>query len=143
MIKRSDYIYQFYLKIENEIIFLENDLILDLNLGKSDLSKNSEDLIAVDFSDKYFYDLLSSYPNESDCYMVAQVFNIDGGFIQQLEINSDKFTIEQDRIIFEFEQINLNKAWSSINPSWMSKIAEYKEKRISTLRSAAIETLLN
>jgi hypothetical protein len=143
MIKRRDYIYQFYLKIEDEIIFLENDLILDLNLGKSDLSKTSEDLIAVDFSDKYFFDLVSSYPNESDCYMVAQVFNIDGIFIQQLEINSEKFTIESDRIIFEFDQINLNKAWSSINPKWLSKIEEYKEKRISTLRSTAIETLLS
>jgi hypothetical protein len=112
-------------------------------LGKSDLSKTSEDLIAVDFSDKYFFDLVSSYPNESDCYMVAQVFNIDGIFIQQLEINSEKFTIESDRIIFEFDQINLNKAWSSINPKWLSKIEEYKEKRISTLRSTAIETLLS
>ena len=143
MIKRSDYIYQFYLKIEDEIILLENDLILDMNIGKSDITKNSEDLIAIDFSDKYFYDLVSSYPNESDCYIVSQVFNIDGGFIQQLEINSDKFTIEQDRIIFEFEQINLNKAWSSINPKWIPRIEEYKEKRISTLRSAAIETLLS
>jgi hypothetical protein len=143
MIKRSDYIYQFYLKIEDEIILLENDLILDMNIGKSDITKNSEDLIAIDFSDKYFYDLVSSYPNESDCYIVSQVFNIEGGFIQQLEINSDKFTIEQDRIIFEFEQINLNKAWSSINPKWIPRIEEYKEKRISTLRSAAIETLLS
>lgn len=143
MIKRSDYIYQFYLKIEDEIILLENDLILDMNIGKSDITKNSEDLIAIDFSDKYFYDLVSSYPNESDCYIVSQVFNIEGGFIQQLEINSDKFTIEQDRIIFEFEQINLNKAWSSINPKWTPRIEEYKEKRISTLRSAAIETLLS
>lgn len=143
MIKRSDYIYQFYLKLENEIILLENDLIVDMNLGKSDINKNSDDIILIDFSDKYFYDLVSCYSNESDCYIVTQVFNTDGNFIQQLEISSEKFTIEKDRITFEFEQINLNKAWSSINPNWIPKIEQYKEKRISTLRSAAIETLLN
>jgi hypothetical protein len=143
MIKRSDYIYQFYLKIENEIVFLENDFILDMKMGKSDLSKNSEDLIAIDFSDKYFFDLISSHSNESDCHIVAQVFNADGFFIQQIEINSEKFTIESDRIMFEFEQINLNKAWNSINPKWIPKIEEYKEKRISTMRSAAIEILLS
>jgi hypothetical protein len=142
MIKRSDYIYQFYLKLENEIILLENDFILDMNIGKSDLNKTSEDLISIDFSDKYFFDLVSSFPNESECFLVAQVFNIDGGFIQQIEISSEKFNLEKDRIIFEFEQINLNKAWSSINPNWIPRIEEYKEKRISTLRISAIETLL-
>ncbi len=143
MIKRSDYIYQLYINLEQEFIVLENELIIDINISRSNINKSSEDLIVIDFSDKYFYDLVSQFSSESECYLVAQVFNIDGGFIQQIEISSEKFTVETDRITFHFEQLNLNKAWSSINPKWMPKIDQYKEKRISTLRSAAIETLLN
>jgi hypothetical protein len=141
--RRIDYIYQIFLKMESKIFTLENDFILDINLCKTDISKNSDDLVAIDFTDKYFYNLMNSISKETDFYIVIQVFNIDGIFIQQLEVNSEKFTITENRVIFEFEQINLNKAWSSINPSWLPRIEEYKEKRISTLRSAAIETLLD
>jgi hypothetical protein len=141
MIDRRDYIYQVYFYSDGKILFLEDSLIFDINLSKSKNSKEDDDTMIIDFSDFFFEDEFSKV-NTQDFIITAQVFNKDTGFIQQIELLSESVNICANQIIVIFDSININKAWSSINPNWTVLAESYKSKRVSTLRINAIETLL-
>lgn len=141
MIDRRDYIYQVYFYSDGKILFLEDSLIFDINLSKSKNSKEDNDTMIIDFSDFFFEDEFSKV-NTQDFIITAQVFNKDTGFIQQIELLSESVNICANQIIVIFDSININKAWSSINPNWTVLAENYKSKRVSTLRINAIETLL-
>jgi len=139
MISRNDYIYKIYLQTDKGLFFLEDKFITDINLGKTD-NAPSEDKMEIDFNDEYFFNKINNTEIE-DFYIVAQVYNRNNHFIQQIEFSSEVFTIEKSKMNLHFEQLNLNKAWSSVNPKWIDLAEKYKSERLSTLRTKAIESL--
>jgi hypothetical protein len=139
---RSESIYQIYLFCEPYLLVLDNESIIDVNLGRFQATSKEEDLLVVEIEDIFFHENLKLI-GEKDFSLILQSYDKTDKFISQIELYGEDFTIESNKITFKFDSLTVNSAYPSVNPYWISAIDLYKKERVSYLRNIQIETLLN
>jgi hypothetical protein len=142
---KREHLYEFFIFIDSSILVLENDSIIDINLKKFSPKSEKDDALVVETDESFFLHRLKQINSiENDFSVVLQSYNRKSGWWEsQIEIYGDYFTIEDNKILFEFDSMSVNHARPSINPYWQESIDLYRKERVSYLRNIQIETLLN
>ena len=142
---KSEHLYEFFLFIDSNILLLENNSIIDINLKKFSSNSEKEDALVVETDESFFFHRLQQINKlENDFSAVLQSYNSKSGWWEsQIEIYGDNFKIEDNKIVFEFDSMTVNRARPSINPYWQESIDSYRKERVSYLRNTQIETLLD
>jgi hypothetical protein len=126
---------------DGEIIYLAEEYIIDINLVESKLLNGDLNKIIVDYKDDWTNYYLEQKQFDS-FFVMIKVYDEAGNFLQQLEFLTEKHEVSKTQMILHFEQSITNKAWTSINPSWVDGIHKYNEKRLVWNRIKNIERFI-
>jgi hypothetical protein len=129
-----EYKYQFYFYFDPYLLVLEDELIIDANIEK-------KDILVVETEDIFFHENLKRLKT-GEFTIVFQSFDSNNNFINQMEFHGEKFEIQPNKLIIEFESTFVDNTASSINPYWLVPIENYKRQRVSYIRNSKIESIL-
>lgn len=132
--EREEYKYEAYIYSEPNFMVLENESIIDISI-----IEESKKLI-IDYNDYFFEFNLRNCKSEFS--IVSQCYNRTGQFLEQIQINADNFIIQDNRVIFDYDQKISNKAFASISQKWESASDIYKRERFAYYRQSKIEKIL-
>lgn len=132
--------YELYLFCKPYLLLLENDLIIDANLIKSE-KNNGDNLLVIESSDRFFLENIKSIKNKY-FIITLQCFDLRGNFTYQIESFGENFTIENNKFVFECQSILTNQVSPNLNPNYKNAIELYKSERVSYIRNSLIENIL-
>lgn len=132
--------YELYLFCKPYLLLLEDDLIIDANLSKSE-NNSVDNLLVIESSDQFFLENIKVIKNK-DFVITLQCFDLHGNFTYQIESFGENFTIEDNKFVFECQSILTNQVSPNLNPNYKNAIELYKSERVSYIRNSLIENIL-
>lgn len=139
MIQR-EFKYNFYLFCKPYLLLLEDDLIIDANLIKSE-NKSTENLLIIESTDSFFLESISML-DDKDFIITLQCYDLNDNFSYQIESYGENFIIEENKFSFECQSIFTNQINPTLNPNYKNAIELYKSERVSYIRNSKIENIL-